>query len=135
MAFETLYRLIPVVLLLNAVLFIGPLLIFSPKLWSCRVTGWNEYMAMASRYVNAFDHKWVRDEKVTGEDQLGTPDMQSLADLTNSVNVVRHMRWVPASRRLIMEVAASAILPLLPLFLFKYPLSELFWKLLDIIRL
>jgi len=129
MAFDALYRSIPIVLLLNAVLFIGPLFIFSPKLWICRITGLNEYMVMAHHYVNAFDRKWIRDEKATGESQLGTPDMQSLADLTNSVNVVRHMRWVPASRRLIMVVAASAILPLLPLFLFKYPATELVEKL------
>jgi len=135
MAFEKLYGLIPVVLLVNAVLFIGPLFIFSPKLWVCRVTGWSEYMAMTSRYVNAFDRKWIRDENASGESQLGTADMQSLADLTNSVNVVRGMRWVPASRRLILGLAVSAVLPLVPLFLFKYPVGELLWKVLDIIRL
>jgi len=130
MAFEALYRLIPVVLLLNAVLFICPLFMFSCKLWVCRATGLSEYMAMAHRYVSAFDRKWVRDENASGESQLGTADMQSLADLTNSVNVVRGMRTVPASRRLVMELAACAILPLLPLFLFKYPVAELAEKLL-----
>jgi len=122
-------RLIPMVILLNAVLFICPLLIFFRKLWLCRITGLNEYMAMAHRYVSAFDLKWVRDEKASGESQLGTPDMQSLADLTNSVNVVRGMRWIPASRRLMMELAVSAVLPLLPLLLFKYPVAELAQKL------
>jgi hypothetical protein len=127
--FDSLYRSIPIVLLFNAALFIGPLFIFSGKLWICRVTGWSEYMAMASRYVNAFDRKWVRDEKVSGDDQLGTADMQSLADLTNSVNVVRHMRWIPASHRLLLTLAASAIVPLLPLLLLKYPFVELTKKL------
>jgi hypothetical protein len=129
MAFEALYHLVPVVLLLNAVLFIGPLFIFSYKLWICWSTGWSEYMAMAARYTDAFDRKWIRDENATGDDQLGTPDMQSLADLTNSVNVVRNMRWVPVSRRLIVEFASYAILPLLPLLLFKYPVTELAEKL------
>lgn len=125
MAFETLYRLIPIVLLLIAVLFIGPLCIFSRKLWVCRVTGLREYMGMASRYVNAFDRKWIRDEKASGEFQLGTPDMQSLADLTNSVNVVREMRWIPAGRRLVMGLATAVILPLLPLVFLKYPVDQL----------
>jgi hypothetical protein len=133
MAFEALYRSIPIVLVLNAVLFIGPLFIFSRKLWLCRITGWSEYMAMAARYVNAFDRKWIRDENASGESQLGTADMQSLADLTNSVNVVRNMRWVPAGRRLVMELAASVILPLLPLFLLKYPVTELAEKMLQIL--
>ena len=129
MAFEALYRLIPVVLLLNAVLFICPLLIFFRKLWICRITGLNEYMAMAHRYVDAFDRKWIRDENATGESQLGTPDMQSLADLTNSVRVVRDMRCIPASRRLVMELVVCVILPMVPLLLFKYPIAELVEKL------
>jgi len=125
MAFETLYRLIPMVLLLNAVLFLGPLFLFSAKLWICRITGWSEYMRMASRYVNNFDRKWIRGENASGESLLGTPDMQSLADLTNSVNVVRNMRIIPAGQRLMVQLAASAILPLLPLAFLKYPVADL----------
>jgi len=125
MAFEALYLYIPVVLLLTVVLFIGPLFIFSRKLWLCRATGLSEYMVMASRYVHAFDRKWVRDENASGEPQLGTADMQSLADLTTAVRVVREMRWVPVSRRLMMELAACVILPLVPLLLFKYPVDQL----------
>jgi len=79
MVFETLYSLIPMVLLLVAVLFIGPLFMFSRKLGVCRVTGLSEYMAMASLYVNNFDRKWIRGENASGESLLGTPDMQSLA--------------------------------------------------------
>jgi hypothetical protein len=125
MGFDALYLSIPIVLLLTAALFAGPLLIFSRKLWICRSTGWSEYMAMASRYVHAFDIRWIRDENASGESQLGTPDMQSLADLTNSVNVVRRMRLVPGSRRLMLELAACAILPFVPLLLMKYPIEQL----------
>lgn len=125
MACETLSRLIPMVLIMAAVLFIGPLFFFLSKLWLCRVNGWSDYMAMASRYVEAFDRKWIRDENATGDSQLGTGDLQSLADLGNSLNVVRGMRLVPASRRLVLGVAVSVLLPMLPLLLFKYPMDQL----------
>jgi hypothetical protein len=125
MAFETLYPMLPMVLLLVAVLFIGPLFIFSRKLWICRVTGWNEYMSMASRYVSAFDRRWIRDETASGESQLGTSDIQSLADLTNSVRVVRDMRWIIADQSLVMALAVPVILPLLPLVFLKYPVNQL----------
>ena len=98
---------------------------FSRKLYICRWTGLSEYMAMASRYVNAFDGKWIRHEKATGESQLGTADLQSLADLTNSVNVVRGMHAVPFSRRLVVDHAVCVILPLLPLLFLKYPVSQI----------
>jgi hypothetical protein len=124
-AFESLYSLIPMVLLLIAVLFIGPLFTFSRKLWLCRITGLNEYMVMAHHYVDAFDRKWIRDASASGESQLGTADMQSLADLGNSVNVVRNMRWVPMSRRLVAGLAVAALIPMLPLLLLKYPAAEI----------
>jgi hypothetical protein len=51
--------------------------------------------------------------------------MQSLADLTNSVRVVRDMRLVPGSQRLVLELVACVILPMLPLLLLKFPVSEI----------
>jgi hypothetical protein len=125
MSFDSLYSSIPIVMLLIAVLFIGPLFIFSRKLYVCRWIGMSQYMAMASRYVNAFDSKWIRNKQATGESQLGSSDIQALAGMTNSVNVVRNMRSIPFGRRLVMELGGSVILPLLPLLLLKYPVNQL----------
>jgi hypothetical protein len=79
--------------------------------------------------VNAFDRKWVRGENPSEEPLLGTADMQSLADLNNSVNIVREMRWIPAGKRLLIIFAAAVIVPLTPLLLLKYPISDLSMKL------
>jgi hypothetical protein len=82
-------------------------------------------MSMASRYVNAFDERWIQDKSATGESQLGAADIQSLADLTNSLNVVSEMRPIPVGPRLVKNLAAAAILPLVPLLLLKYPIDKL----------
>jgi len=124
MAFEALYHQIPMVLALVAALFLGPPLIFTPRLWACRVTGLREYTELASHYVQAFERKWLRGDNPGGESVLGTADIQSLADLTNSVNVVRELRWGPVSRRLVLFLAVATLLPMLPLALFRYPVSE-----------
>jgi len=112
-------------MLATAVLFVGPLFLFSTKLAICRQTGMREYMGMATRYVNAFDRKWIHDDKEPDDSLLGTPDLQSLADLTNSLNVVRGMRLIPASKRLIMALATCVIVPMLPLLLLKFPMDQL----------
>jgi hypothetical protein len=125
MAFESLYSLVPMLLLLDAALFIGPLLIFSRKLMICRWTGMSKYMGMAASYVDAFDAKWIQDDKASGESQLGSADLQSLADLTNSVNVVRGMRWIPAGQRLLVQLAVCALAPLAPLLLLKFPVDQM----------
>ena len=131
MAFEALNGWVPAVLLLMATLFMVPLCIFSRKLWQCRITGLSEYMGMADRYVTAFDRKWIRDPNASGESQLGTADLQSLADLTNSVNVVRGMRLIPVGQRQLTILVSGTIAPLLPLLLLKYPILQLMKKVIQ----
>lgn len=123
-AFEAVYPALGVVVAV-ALLFLAPLLIFSPKLWACRVKGLSDYMCFASHYVDAFDRKWLGADAVREKDLLGTPDLQSLADLGNSVNVVRNQRLAPVSRLLLLDLAVAAVLPFVPLLLMKYPIAEL----------
>jgi len=133
MEFEALNGWVPCVLLLMVALFMAPLCMFTKKLWQCRVTGMSEYMGMADRYVAAFDRRWIRDPNASGESQLGTADLQSLADLTNSVDVVRGMRLIPVGRRQLTILVFSTIAPLLPLLLLKYPIVQVTNKLLQML--
>jgi len=113
------------ILILDAALFVGPLFLFTPKLWACRIKGLRDYMELASHYVTDFDGKWLREDTPRGEPLLGTPDLQSLADLANSVAIVRGMRWAPVSLRLIGTFVGAALLPILPLLLLQYPAGDL----------
>jgi hypothetical protein len=60
-----------------------------------------------------------------GEPVLGTADIQSLADLANSFDVVREMRLMPIGRQAVVQLAIMLALPLLPLTLTMIPLEEL----------
>lgn len=131
MTFDAIYPGIAFILLADAVLFLGPLFIFSRKLWKCKVKGLSDYSELAERYVNEFDRKWLGADPVLGEPLLGTSDIQSLADLSNSVSIVRNMRLVPISPSILMYLAVAALLPLLPLVLFKYPIGDLLAKFVD----
>jgi hypothetical protein len=128
MTFEAIYPALALVLLADAVLFLGPLFVFYPKLWSCRVKGLSEYMSFAEAYVTTFDRKWLGPDSPPGEPLLGTQDLQALADLNTSVNVARNMRVVPASHRLLVGIAIPALVPVLPLLLLKYPIGDLVQK-------
>jgi hypothetical protein len=127
-SFESIYATLALTLVVDALLFLGPLLVFVRKLWQCQVKGRREYMDFAEKYVSAFDRKWLKGDNPTDEPLLGTSDLQSLADLSNSINVMRNMRWVPVGPRLLMTLAISALLPLLPVLLLKYPIAELVQK-------
>jgi hypothetical protein len=132
MAFDAIYPGVAFVLLVDAVLFVGPLYIFFFKLWRCKVKGMSDYSAFAERYVNEFDRKWLGGtDPAGGEHLLGTADIQSLADLSNSVSIVRDMRLVLVSPSMLMYLAVAALAPLLPLLLFKYPIGDLLGKFVE----
>jgi hypothetical protein len=67
----------------------------------------------------------ARTGSAPSEPLLGSPDIQSLADLANSAQFVPSMRVVPLSRSILVSYAMAVVLPFLPLLLFKYPTAEL----------
>ncbi len=125
MTINAMYPQLVVLLIVYAALFLGPLLIFTLKLNNCRSKGLTDYGAVAARYVNEFERKWVGADGAREPDLLGSADLQSLADLSNSVSVVRNMRMAPISRRILMALAIPALLPMLPLVLFVFPIGTL----------
>jgi hypothetical protein len=125
------YPTLALLLLLDAVLFLAPLLAFTDKLWASRTKGVGAYMALSARYVRAFESKWLGDSPPEGEPLLGTADLQSLADLNNAIGVVKSMRWITVNPRLLTFMTLAAAAPLTPLLLFQYPLAELAQKLLS----
>lgn len=111
---------------------IGPLLVFGAQLGEARRKGRREYDALAQRYVSEFDAKWLRGT-VPGEPLVGSADIQSLADLTGSLEVIGKMRVVPVSRESLVQLIGATLLPILPLALTMMPLEELIKKLLGIL--
>jgi hypothetical protein len=109
---------------------LGPLLIFSPKLEAARREGLREYGALAQRYVREFDRKWLRGGAPAEESFIGSADIQSLADLGNSFEVLKGMRLVPLTLRTVLQLAGVTVLPVAPLLLTMFSLDELLARLL-----
>jgi hypothetical protein len=114
-------------------LVLGPLLVFAPQLAQAKRTGLREYGTLAERYVREFDTKWLRGGAPADEVFVGSGDIQSLADLGNSLEVVRTMRLVPVTREMIIRLAAVTLAPIAPLALTMMPLEELLKRLLGIL--
>ena len=114
-------------------LVLGPLLVFSAQLSRVKRTGNREYGMLAQRYVREFDAKWLRGGAPAGEPLVGSADIQSLADIGSSVDVVREMRIVPVTRAALLQVAAATLAPIVPLALTLMPLEELLKKLFGIL--
>jgi hypothetical protein len=109
---------------------LGPLFFFSPRLMAAKRRGLREYGILASRYISEFDLKWVRGGAGDDEPLVGSGDIQSLADLGNSFQVIREIKPFPFGRDAVMQLAFFTVLPGLPLVLTMIPLEELIKKLL-----
>ena len=110
-----------------------PMLMFAPQLAQAKRTGLREYGTLAERYVREFDAKWLRGGASAGEALVGSADLQSLADLGNSYEVVKTIRPVPVTKEMVLQLAAATLAPMVPLALTMMPLEELLKKLIGIL--
>jgi hypothetical protein len=111
----------------------GPLLVFVPQLAQAKRRGLREYGTLAERYVRDFDVKWLRGGAPRDESLVGSADIQSLADLGNSYEVVRSMRAVPITRDGLLQLGAAVLVPIVPLALTMMSLEDLVKKLFGIL--
>ena len=112
---------------------LAPLLVFSPQLERAKRAGGREYGRLAERYVREFDRKWLRGGAAPDELLIGSSDIQSLADMGNSYDVIREMTWLPFNTKTVLQLGVTAIAPVLPLTLTMVPLDQLLDRLLKII--
>jgi hypothetical protein len=112
---------------------LSPLLVFTPHLARAKRQGLRDYGRLASRYVQGFEGKWIDGDTPQGEELLGSADIQSLADLGNSFEVVQEMRVVPFGLKDVARLAAATAAPLLPLALTIFSLEELVTRLIRIL--
>jgi hypothetical protein len=112
---------------------LGPLLVFSTKLATARRLGLQEYGTLAQRYAREFSHKWLRGGASANEPLLGSADIQSLADLGNSFEVVKSMRLTPITVQDMLQLLVVTLAPVVPLLLTMMPLEQLLERLLKFV--
>lgn len=114
-------------------LVLAPLLFFMPVLARAKRNGLLSYGGIASHYVNSFYRKWLVNNAAQHDDILGNSDIQSLADLSNSFQVVREMRVLPVRAKTILQLIILIALPLIPLMISMAPLENIIVRLIRII--
>jgi hypothetical protein len=113
--------------------FAAPMLIFVPKLLALKQRGLMEYGTLGSEYTQAFHKRWIGKTEIGQEPLLGTADIQSLADLGNSFEIIRKMRILPVDRSDFIAFVLPGLIPALPLAATVMPLGEILKGLLKLI--
>jgi len=121
------------IVVMNIVIFLGPLMVFAPKLAAVKRKGLLEYDVLATAYVRAFDQKWLRGDNEQNEPLLGTGDIQSLADLSTSVENITSMKTFPFNLGIVKGLVVAAALPFLPLVATIMPLKDMLKEIMSIL--
>ena len=87
-------------------------MVFAGQLARAKRTGLGEYGVLAQRYTREFDAKWIRGGRDPDEPLVGSADIQSLADLGNSFEVIKTMRLVPFSKETVFQLGVVTLIPL-----------------------
>jgi hypothetical protein len=106
-------------------LVVLPLTVFAGQVNDTKRRASREYGRLAQRYARDFEAKWLPGGTPPRQSPLGDADIQSLADLANSLAVVRATGPVPITRQVAINLAAAILVPLAPLLLTVVPAREL----------
>ena len=118
------WLLIAVWVLMNMVVFLGPLTSFSSTLYKAREKALLEYGRLASQHHLLFHRKWI-DGEPDAEELLGSPDPSSVSDLNASVQEARNINVIPVDRFAVIQLVVAAGIPMLAVAATQLPLSEL----------
>jgi hypothetical protein len=118
---------------LAIVFTVAPLLVLTPRLFKVKQRGLFEYGSLGVEYVDRFNRKWIRGERSTEDKLLGSADIQSLADLGNSHEIVHEMKIVLIDHEILLQLAIPALLPMLVLIATATPAEEILKALLHLL--
>ena len=105
---------------------LGPLLVFSPKMINAKRRALLEYTTLASRFVQAFDRRWLKGSEIGEEQLLGNTDFSAHADLGATFAGLRAMRPTPIDLPTLLCFLGAALLPMTPLLLLAFTPQQIF---------
>lgn len=115
------------------VLVLGPLVVFAPQVAAAKRTAFRVYGRLSQRYAREFESRWLPGGLPATESPLGSGDIQSLADLSNSMETIKATRPVPISKESVTALVLATLLPISPLLLTIIPAAELAKHLLKLL--
>jgi hypothetical protein len=120
-----------VLLLALLVLFLGPLLAFTPKLARARREGKRRYGAVSGRMLERYERRWIDRPDADAGELLDSHNPASLSHHAEVVSIIRRMRVILLNREVVLVQLVAAIVPMIPLALTEIPLLQLLKKLVS----
>lgn len=117
-----------------ALVALGPLLFFVPRLAALRRKGILEYGILAQIHSTEFHDKWILHRAGHESEFLGAPESSALANFGNCYEKIEQMKPFPADRGSLYTLAAAVAIPALPVILTQIPVAVVLTDLFKALR-
>jgi hypothetical protein len=117
-----------------AVVALGPLSFFIPRLTALRRRGILEYGILGQMHSTDFHQKWVHQRTGHEAEFLTAPESSTLADFGQSYEKLEQLKPFAINRGTLITLAIAVVVPLLPAILAVVPLATVLKTLLEALR-
>jgi hypothetical protein len=123
-----------VLVVLVAVVAVGPLAFFAPRLAEIRRKGILQYGILGQLHSAEFHEKWILFRAGHETEFLDSPDSSSLADFGQAYERIEDMNSFLVDKGSLYTLAAAILIPALPLILAQIPLAVVIGDILKALR-
>jgi hypothetical protein len=113
------------IVIVEMVIFIGPLFLLAPALLQARTRGIFKYGALAEAVGQQFEGRWLGSGSGVTAEALSAPDFSATTDLYSITANAFNMRLVPLRIAQVVPLVISVLLPFDPVVLVALPLNEI----------
>jgi hypothetical protein len=121
-------------LLITALVALGPLVFFIPRLSALRRRGILEYGLLGQLHSTEYHEKWILNRTGHEEEFLRTPETTTLANFGNVYEKIESLKAFPADLGALYTLAAAVMIPALPAILAEIPLMVVLQDLFKALR-
>ena len=123
-----------ILVIIIALVSLGPLVFFVPRLGSLRRRGILEYGILGQLHSQDFHEKWIHSRTGHEDEFLTAPESSTLADFGQAYEKVKHLNPFPADKEALIALLVAAAIPMVPPVLAAIPLKEVLKLLFEAIR-
>lgn len=115
------------------VIFLGPFLLFSPRLRQLKRQSLFTYGALAGEYGWLVQKRWILGEPMQDNGLFEGMELRLLADTIKRYEAVKRIKLAPLGKQSLVAVLAPALLPMIPVLAIKLPVKDTLLKLLGVL--
>ena len=114
----------------TALVAIGPLAFFVPRLAGVRRRGILEYGLLGQLHSAEFHEKWIVHRAGHEAEFLVAPESSTVANYGHIYDTIKNMNSFPADKGALYTLAGAVVIPALPVILTQIPLAVVLGDLL-----